>query len=490
MVETASTIATTITTPSINLIQGQQDTDFNYDDCNPLQPFLFALKAPESKRQYPKRLKVFFDYGFDKKLTLTDQAKQFIEKYNTNKEKWASQYFMKFIEYQIDRVRTNEISSSTVPNYYKAAKLFCIMNDIVLNWQKIAKGLPERKQSADDRPPTLDEIKKIIEYPDKRVRIIVTVMISSGIRVGAWDYMKWKHITPLKDEKGNIIAAKLLVYPQDKEEYLTFITLEAYTLLKEWMQFRTSHGEKITSESWVMRDVWLTSERAFKYHHYGLAGNPRLLKSSGIKSLIERAIKSQRIREKIDSTKRNYEFKRIHGFRKFFKTRCENAGMKSINIEILMGHNIGVSGSYYKPTEKEILVDYLKIIDQLIINDEFRLSQQIQELKEKNQDKDYVIKGKLEEKEDQIKNLMAQVATLNKETTRNRQEFIDIAKQIQEINSKTKIDQDTRNKIKKGEIGRDEMFELWLQDRERKLKKNHELEGQLQQYTTFTNRTT
>jgi hypothetical protein len=62
-------------------------------------------------------------------------------------------------------------------------------------------------------------LKKIIEYPDKRVRIIVTVMVSSGIRVGAWDYMKWKHITPLKDKNGNIVAAKLLFYPQDKEEY-------------------------------------------------------------------------------------------------------------------------------------------------------------------------------------------------------------------------------------------------------------------------------
>ena len=388
---------------------------------NPLKPFLFALKSLESKRQYPKRLKVFFDYGLDKKLSLDVQAKIFIEKFHNNNEngrggigeKWAAQYFMNFIEYQNDRVRTNEISPSTVPNYYKAAKLFCIMNDIVLNWQKIAKGLPERKQNADDRPPTIDEIKKIIAYPDKRVRIIVTVMISSGIRVGAWDYMKWKHITPFKDENGNIVAGKILVYPQDKEEYFTFITSEAYTLLKEWMDFRESHGEKITNESWVMRDVWLTSERAFKYHHYGLAGNPKPLKSSGIKSLIERSIQSQKIREKIYSNKRNYEFKRIHGFRKFFKTRCENEGMKSINIEILMGHNIGVSGSYYKPTEKEVLVDYLKIMHQLIINDEFRLSQQVQELKEKNQDKDLLIKAKLAEKDDQITELQRSIKFLS-----------------------------------------------------------------------------
>lgn len=53
----------------------------------------------------------------------------------------------------------------------------------------------------------------------------------------------------------------------------------------------------------------------------------------------------------------------MHGFRKAFKTICENAGMKSINIELLLGHNIGVSGSYYKPTEKEVLQDYLKAVD-------------------------------------------------------------------------------------------------------------------------------
>jgi integrase len=207
---------------SIKLLTEQQQQKENFNDNNinnPLKPFLFALKSLESKRQYPKRLKVFFDYGLDKKLSLDEEAKTFIEKFNNDNEngrgsgeKWAAQYFMNFIEYQNDRVRTNEISPSTVPNYYKAAKLFCIMNDIVLNWQKIAKGLPERKQNADDRPPTLDEIKKIIEYPDKRVRIIVTVMVSSGIRVGAWDYMKWKHITPFKDENGNIVAAKLLSF--------------------------------------------------------------------------------------------------------------------------------------------------------------------------------------------------------------------------------------------------------------------------------------
>ena len=32
------------------------------DQENPLAMFMYALKAPESKRQYPKRLKVFLDF--------------------------------------------------------------------------------------------------------------------------------------------------------------------------------------------------------------------------------------------------------------------------------------------------------------------------------------------------------------------------------------------------------------------------------------------
>jgi hypothetical protein len=53
-------------------------------------------------------------------------------------------------------------------------------------------------------------------------------MLPSGIHVGAWEELKWKHVTPIKDENDNIIAAKLLVYPGDEEEYYTYITSEAY----------------------------------------------------------------------------------------------------------------------------------------------------------------------------------------------------------------------------------------------------------------------
>jgi hypothetical protein len=103
----------------------------------------------------------------------------------------------------------------------------------------------------------------------------------------------------------------------------------------------------------------------------------------------------------------------MHGYRKAHKTICENAGMKSINIELLMGHNIGVSGSYYKPTEKEVLHDYLKAIDLLTISDENKLSKKIKELSDKNNVQEYVINGKLQEKDEQIKALQESINFLS-----------------------------------------------------------------------------
>jgi hypothetical protein len=55
--------------------------------------------------------------------------------------------------------------------------------------------------------------------------------------------------------------------------------------------------------------------------------------------------------------------------------------MKPINVETLMGHSTGISDSYYRPTESELLEDYLKVVDHLTIKGESRLKTQIDEIR-------------------------------------------------------------------------------------------------------------
>jgi hypothetical protein len=76
--------------------------------------------------------------------------------------------------------------------------------------------------------PTLEEIQRLIEYPDRHIKPIVYTMVSSGIRIGAWDYLRWKQVSPTTNDKGEIVAAKLLAYAGEADEYYSFITPEVF----------------------------------------------------------------------------------------------------------------------------------------------------------------------------------------------------------------------------------------------------------------------
>jgi hypothetical protein len=287
------------------------------------------------------------------------------------------------------------------------------MNDVALNWKKISRGLPRVKKSSNDRAPTLEELRKLVEYPDRRIKAIVYSMTSGAFRLGAWDYLKWKHCSAITNEEGEIIAAKLVIYADEEEEYFTFITLEAYDALNDWMDFRASYGEKITGESWLMRDLWQTTNQNYGAR-WGLATNPKKLQSIAIKRLLSRALWEQGIRHALPPGVKRHEWKGAHGYRKAFKSRAEQV-MLPANVEILMGHDIGISESYWRPTEQEVLQDYLKTVPLLSVSNtsaNLVLQRQVQELKEKSTGSEMITKSALKQKDQEIQALKMEMAEM------------------------------------------------------------------------------
>jgi hypothetical protein len=385
------------------------------ESLDPMSNFMYALQSTATKRQYPRRLKLFFDFCFNNSYDLESQAIQFLKK--SKDDSWAYSQIMNFIMFQKGRMNKKEIAAGTVRNYVKAIKLFCQMNDLQLNWKKISKGVPKEKQFGDDRIPRIDEIHKLLQYPDRRIRPIVCLMVSSGIRAGAWDYLKWKHIVPIERD-GQIIASKIIIYSGEAEEYYGFITPEAYHELNLWMDFRTSYGEKITGESWLMRDTWQKIDNRHG-NNIGMISHPKQLKSTGIKSLIDRAIRTQKLDVPLtQGANRNNrrEWKALHGFRKFFNTTLANAKVHQLTKEILMGHDIGLDKNYFRPTETDLLQEYLKAINDLTINEEFRLKEEVNQLKVK-QDEITIIKTKYEK---EMKYVLKQMEELRKQDEKHR----------------------------------------------------------------------
>jgi len=225
--------------------------------------FKYSIRSELTRKYYERRIRTFFDYiGFLIGSGIEERCNLFAQK-GKNDNNFTISYLVSFLQYQKERVEKGEITAATLSNFVKSIKLYCEMCDIPVPWKKITRGLPRPRGVASDRAPTIEEIRQLIGYPDRRIKPIIHTMASSGIRIGAWDYLRWKNITPLFSETGEPIAGKILVYAGDAEEYYSFITTEAYNSLKEWMEFRSKYGEKITGDSWVMRDIWQTSNMKY-----------------------------------------------------------------------------------------------------------------------------------------------------------------------------------------------------------------------------------
>lgn len=258
----------------------------------------------------------------------------------------------------------DKVSGSTIRGFRDSVRFFLKMRglDRDVNWGRLNYMMPHSKKVGTDRAPSIEEVRKIAANTDIRLKAVILTMASSGIRVGAFDSLNWGDVEPIK-ENGEVVGAKLTVYRSEREEYQTFITPECYGILAEYRKQREQFGEEIKPNSPLIRE----------------ALNTRLLMGKGTEPTKPRRVSSKSIKNEIGNLlwrvglrsekKRTHDFKLAHGFRKFFKTKCEQAGVKSLDVEILMGHRVGLSSSYYKPTTEELFKDYRKAIPYLTMSE-------------------------------------------------------------------------------------------------------------------------
>ncbi len=71
-----------------------------------------------------------------------------------------------------------------------------------------------------------------------------------------------------------------------------------------------------------------------------------------------------------------------HGYRKWWMGEAVNAKMQPERREMLLNHRIGLASAYYRPTESEMLAEYMRAIDNdyFIISEEKKLKRRVEVL--------------------------------------------------------------------------------------------------------------
>jgi hypothetical protein len=122
---------------------------------------MYAIKSPETKKRYSDRFKAFLDYIGIPGAYIEERLSHFYNEAKQNPQ-WLQNALMNFIIFQKEWVIKGEIAASTISNYYKPIKLFCEVNDILVNWKFLSRGIPKGNHASDDRAPTLDEIHQFL----------------------------------------------------------------------------------------------------------------------------------------------------------------------------------------------------------------------------------------------------------------------------------------------------------------------------------------
>ena len=355
-------------------MKGQQTRAPQYDGES-VRQFLKGFHSDATREVYRRTL---FQFVESCKLTPDGLLAE------TNRDpKFTYRLIVDYIER-----RKSEVGGSTIRVMIASLKHFFEMNDAdqAVNWTKVSRLIPKSRKTGSDRAPTTEEIRQMVNEADIRIRCIILMCSSSGIRVGAFEGMCWGDITPIHKEDGDaagdretptqVRAAKLVVYRGSVEEYVTFVSPECYDTLMRYRKLREGIGETMTARSPLIRDAW-------DNHRYRKrsAKDPKVarpLTSSTIANMMGLFLGKIRLRDPslllpAGGGSNRYEFKRIHGFRKYFKT-CAERTIKTIDVEKLMGH----AESYYKPSDEYLAEQYAKIVPNLTISETADLKDRLQ----------------------------------------------------------------------------------------------------------------
>ena len=205
------------------------------------------------------------------------------------------------------------------------------------------------------------------------MRVVILLASGSGLRVGAIPGLSVSSLQEVKD------LYMITVYENEPEEYFVYCT-SSRKAIEAYMDMRRRYGEVIKKSSPLIR------EQFDKRDDFSIA-NPRRIKEDVLmKKLTEMAEASGlRTRTRLEAgQKPGSQIKDIpvcNGFRRFFCSTLVNSGLITEKRWLLEGHCLHANDdSYIKTSPDDLLKQFEKAHDNLVIEPSMRLQRKVEVL--------------------------------------------------------------------------------------------------------------
>ncbi len=372
---TTSLDNSTVSTASINPLLA------NYKTHPAYSLFISALRSKHTQIKYEGCLQKYLRLPIHRSLESLDEI---LEK---NPKVIESE-----ITQQIVEMKNAGSSYSTVSVHLAALYHFFSINDVIINRKKLSKFLGEQENKYEYRSYTHDEISSLLSLCDERGKAIVLLMTSTGMRVGALPSLRLRHLTRYDLEDGKYVYRIQVYATSRKDSYFTFCTPECAKAIDNYLSYRKRVDRSLVQDmntgNWGPDDTYLFT-KLFDIDESILPSNSELHKEPmsavGLRAYIVKKLKKLNLRKEwlvtenssVYRASHKNELHPCHSFRIFAITNMQRSKIDKTVREMLVGHSIGLDSAYYKPSDGEILQEYLKAIDSLTISNEFRLTRKL-----------------------------------------------------------------------------------------------------------------
>jgi len=249
------------------------------------------------------------------------------------------------IDRYVQSLLDDKRAPKTVLSYFTAVKKFLEYEEVPFDERKLKNRvvLPQNYEVSSDRSPTNSELEKVFMDASLKAKTMVTVLASSGMRIGELQTLKIGQIDFSKSPTRINLQAKAT---KTRHSRFTFTSDEATTYLKAWL------GKRIDKTDEYVFPMARDSKRPDSI--------------TNLAQILTRAFNRAGLRTKLDADSARYAV-HPHCLRKFFFTKCLSVGIERGIVEGWMGHKFGLDGAYLRLGDDYLANEYQKAMPSLSV---------------------------------------------------------------------------------------------------------------------------